>query len=64
MKKDSDPAGAVRLRPIWQAYMAAMGWKPRRRDAIDGLYQRTVVVFWKPRARNPCREIGRVLQFK
>jgi len=34
------------------------------RRAYDGLYQRTVVIFWKPRAGNTWCEAGRVLQFK
>jgi hypothetical protein len=41
-----------------------MGAPSRLGTAWDRLYQRTVPIFWKPDARNPCLETARILQFR
>jgi hypothetical protein len=63
-KKDSDALRASCVRPIWPAGAMKMGSPQRHRAAQDGLYQCTVLIFWKPFARNRYPEIARILQFK
>jgi hypothetical protein len=64
MKKDSDALRTSCVHPIWLARVTEMGALQRRRAAQDGLYQRTVVIFWKPFLRNRYLEIARILQFR
>jgi hypothetical protein len=63
-KKDSDALRSFDVRPIWLASVTEMYALQRHRAGQGGLYQSTVVTFWKPRTRKPYREIMRVLQFR
>jgi hypothetical protein len=57
-------ADVVAKAKAYKDFRPAEGEGLRVRPAYDGLYQRTVVIFWKPVARKPCLEIARVLQFR
>src|SRR5580704_19656761 len=63
-KKDSEVPRSLHVRPIWLAVWPRIDERAGWWTSLRRLYQRTVVIFWKPLIRNPCLEIARALQFR